>query len=465
MREAGLDPVIFRGEQDRTTREACLSRMEGTDGRPPARLIIANPEVLAGRRLMERIVARGIVHVAVDEAHCVSEWGDSFRPAYLALGDILKELDPSAVTAFTATASPAVLSRVAEVLFDGRAHVVRGDSDRPNIAYRVHLCRAKEPALLREALRCKRPLVVFCGTRGGTERAALVLREALDDPDVRFYHAGLEKDEKISVEKWFHGHPRGILCTTCAWGMGVDKKDVRTVIHRDPPPTAEAYVQEAGRGGRDGAMAEAVLLWSPEDGKRIARMDEPSRGRARILTEFAESGRCRREVLLEALGDPRAQAGAEEGIACSGCDVCAGTAANVAGDGELVVEFLGRNQFCIGRGEAAALLCEAGNRYSRETTGTIIWKRSDFEMIIRELEKDGLVREISRWPLKGKLALTSTSSASARAGAASFYPGEAHPHPRGLPHPFPRPASRSRGRERPFRRGASPRDGGPSCDT
>ena len=105
------------------------------------------------------------------------------------------------------------------------------------------------------------------------------------------------------MEQWFHQHDSAILVTTCAWGMGVDKKNVRTVIHLNAPPTAEAYVQEAGRGGRDGSPAQAVLLWSPEDKAKIVLLPEKQRKRAEILVNFAESGRCRREVLLEALGE------------------------------------------------------------------------------------------------------------------------------------------------------------------
>jgi len=298
MNQGGLDPAIFRGSQTHEEREAQFKRLEGKDGRPPARLVIANPEVLQGEEIISRIAKRGVDHIAIDEAHCISEWGDTFRPVYLELKKIAERLKPRAVTAFTATASPRTLARIAEALFDGRAHIVRGDSDRPNILYSVYHCRAKEAALIREVARRERPMIVFCATRGGTERTAHLLRETLEDTDIRFYHAGLQKEEKIALETWFLAHERAILCCTCAFGMGVDKKNIRTVIHRDAPPTVEAYVQEAGRGGRDGAIAEAVLLWSPADRKRLEKLPSPAKERASVLISFAESGRCRREVLL-----------------------------------------------------------------------------------------------------------------------------------------------------------------------
>ncbi|ULQ60511.1 DEAD/DEAH box helicase [Brucepastera parasyntrophica] len=224
MEENGIRPVLFRGNQNTEERENQYRRLDGRDGQPPANLIIANPEILSVEKILKKIAERGVGHIAVDEAHCVSEWGDSFRPAYLDLKKIIEKLNPPAVTAFTATASPPVLERIAEILFDGRAHIVRGDSDRPNIQYSVIHCFNKPAALIRAVAGNQRPLVVFCSTRGQTERTALLLRETLNDTDIRFYHAGLEKEEKQKIESWFHGHERGILCTTCAWGMGVDKK-------------------------------------------------------------------------------------------------------------------------------------------------------------------------------------------------------------------------------------------------
>jgi ATP-dependent DNA helicase RecQ len=408
---AGLAPAYFRGGQSTDERTAQFARLEGTDGNPPARMIIANPEVLAGEQVLSRIAARGIGHLAIDEAHCVSEWGDSFRPAYLELGAIAKRLGAPVTTAFTATASPEVLSRIAEVLFSGKAHLVRGESDRPNITYRVHPCRARDPALLALVARAARPAIVFCSTRGGSERAARLLRDTFDDEDIRFYHAGLQKEEKIEVESWFYAHPRAILCCTCAFGMGVDKRDVRTVIHRNVPPSAEAYIQEAGRGGRDGESAEAILLWSPEDARRIARLPERERLRARELVAFAESGRCRREVLLEALGDPRAgnRAGGGEAIACSGCDVCAGTAGERLTDLALVERFVRLNRRAYTREEALGRLFHAGNRDSRERYGFSMWKRADFAEIVGELEKSGRIAECSGWIWKGKLTITRSS--------------------------------------------------------
>jgi ATP-dependent DNA helicase RecQ len=372
--------------------------------------------VLQGEEVLSRIARRGVDHIAIDEAHCISEWGDTFRPVYLELKKIAERLKPRAVTAFTATASPRTLTRIAEALFDGRAHIVRGDTDRPNIMYGVYHCRAKDAALIREVARRERPMIVFCATRGGTERAAHLLRETLEDTDIRFYHAGLEKNEKIALETWFLAHPRAILCCTCAFGMGVDKKNIRTVIHRDSPPTVEAYVQEAGRGGRDGKNSEAVLLWSPADRKRLERLQSPARERAAVLIAFAESGRCRREVLLEALGDPRAESresGAARGgerIACAGCDICDGNAVQYPRDERLIIDFIAKNRRAFTGEDAADALYTAGNRISKELTGCREWRRADFPAIINDLLKEKKLIRIDKWPWKGKLTIPKSDS-------------------------------------------------------
>ncbi|MEL3906131.1 MAG: RecQ family ATP-dependent DNA helicase [Treponema sp.] len=397
MCEGNLEPVIFRGGQDQKERAAQYARLEGSDGRPPAKLIIANPEILMQEAVLHRIAERGIAHLAVDEAHCVSEWGDTFRPAYHSLQNLIKTLRPPAVTAFTATAGNGVLERISELLFGGKAHLVRGESDRTNITYFVRQCRVKAPALLHEVMQRQRPLVIFCSTRNRTEQTAAFLRYTLRDPAIRFYHAGLQRNEKNEVEQWFHRHDNAVLVTTCAWGMGVDKKNVRTVIHLDAPPTAEAYVQEAGRGGRDGNPAQAVLLWSPEDAQRVTMMPEKQRKRAAVLAAFAESGRCRRKVLLEALGEKRAvplHAG-DESIACSGCDICEGTAVLYPQDEKALIRFISVHKRRYTTAELIRLLHER----------LPLWRAGDIAGLIGQLIAEKKIRRTPRFLWKGVLTV------------------------------------------------------------
>ena len=307
MAQAGLECVVFKGGQSQAEREECFRRIASG-----VRLILANPEVLASASLVDRLALCGLCHVAIDEAHCVSEWGDTFRPAYLELGRILKRLCAPVVTAFTATASPQVLSRVSEVLFDGGAHLVRSESDRPNLRYYVRHVGSKKKAVLMLAATEARPMIVFCAKRRRAEDMAQELNTAFNRTVARFYHAGLEKAEKEAVERWFFDSEDGILCATCAYGMGVDKKNIRTVVHLDAPLTAEAYIQEAGRGGRDGELSNAILLWAQEDRVRFSAFGAGSRSAA--MRVFAQTSGCRRQVLLDALG-------AEKAV-CSGCDNC-----------------------------------------------------------------------------------------------------------------------------------------------
>lgn len=307
MLSGGIKVVIFRGGQTDEEREENFRLLK--EG---AKIIIANPEVLANEKLTDRLKEFNIAHIAIDEAHCVSEWGDSFRPAYLELGKILKKIKAPVITAFTATASPEVLERISDVLFDGKAHIVRSESDRPNIHYYVKKVACKKTAALVLAKTEQRPMIIFCGTRSRTEDMAQELNTAFGSGTAKFYHAGLERAEKTKIEEWFFEQKDAVLCATCAYGMGVDKKDIHTVVHLDPPQTAEAYIQEAGRGGRDGSVANAILLWNYEDSAKFSEF--PAGSRKAALREFAESKKCRRQTLLDALG-------AEQAV-CSGCDVC-----------------------------------------------------------------------------------------------------------------------------------------------
>lgn len=238
MQEGCLRSVIFRGGQSREERRENF-RLIGEG----SQIILANPEVLQSEELLEELKSVNIKHIAIDEAHCCSEWGDSFRPAYLGLGKVIKTLNPPMITAFTATASPKVLSRVSEILFESQAHIVRSDSDRQNIHYFVRYASAKKKEALYLAKTEAHPMIIFCGTRDKTEDMAKELNLCFGPGSARFYHAGMEKAEKDETEKWFYESKDGVLCATCAYGMGIDKKDIKTVVHIEASPTAEAYIQ------------------------------------------------------------------------------------------------------------------------------------------------------------------------------------------------------------------------------
>ena len=398
LEQNGIECVVFRGGQSAAERDENFRRLEAG-----AKVILANPEVLQNGRLMERLKAAKISHIAIDEAHCVAEWGDTFRPAYLTLGKIIEDLGVGLVTAFTATASPSVLERVSQVLFGGRVHIVRGESDRPNLHYSVMMAFAKKKAVCRLAATERKPMLVFCGTRAKAEDMARELCECVGADKVRFYHAGLSRDEKAAVEKWFFPRDDAILCCTCAFGMGVDKANIRTVVHLEASPTAESYIQEAGRGGRDKKKSKAILLWNWEDSAAFEKF--PKNSREYVLKKFAQSKSCRRQVLLDALGG--------ENAICSGCDICdskklAGKNFKApeiydAADARLVHGFVRKNKNYYGRNEVTEFTMKKLNAVDRKLFGVNIWDSSDIKEILDQLEKSGAVYDAGfLW--NGKLA-------------------------------------------------------------
>ena len=376
MEEGSLRSVTFRGGQSQEERAENFRKIK--EG---AKIILANPEVLQSKSLVQQLKAVGIAHIAIDEAHCVSEWGDSFRPSYLGLGEVIKELKPPLITAFTATASPPVLARVSEILFDGQAHVVRSESDRPNIHYFVRRAAVKKKEALLLAKTELRPMIIFCGTRGKCEDMARELNFCYGKGTAQYYHAGLEKEEKEVVEKWFYNSKDGILCATCAYGMGVDKKDIKTVVHLEASATAEAYIQEAGRGGRDGSIAKAILLWSLKDSLDYSVYKAGSREAA--LRDFAEAKTCRRQVLLDALGAEQA--------ACSGCDICLGIKYDLC-DWELAYKKIKRNRNFYSKEELHEELFTKMNARFRSILGLNIWEHNDSVEALEQLIKGGKVR-------------------------------------------------------------------------
>jgi ATP-dependent DNA helicase RecQ len=395
---------VLRGGQDAPTR-ARLAReiREGS-----VRIVYATPEVLATRAARELLRGIRIANLVVDEAHCVCEWGESFRPVYLALGELVRDLAPDAVTALTATGSPAIVDRVREIVFAGRDVLVYiSNPDRPNISYAVVPALSKEHTLTELVAAAARPLVVFGRSRKSVERYARVLRRRLAETEVRFYHAGLDRDERRAVEEWFLPSSRGILTATSAYGMGVDKPDVRTVVHVDVPPSPEAYLQESGRAGRDGASAGAILVRSAEDDRFADGLEDvvARRRYAQMLAYSLEQGRCRRESLLRFMG--------AEAVGCRSCDVCSGTAASVPAGEREIIEALARERRRFTPGEAVHFLAGARSAatlrrglWRHAGFGVLAgWERDDVESSLAELAVRGDVVEIRRGPWKGKLTV------------------------------------------------------------
>ena len=391
MEEGNMEIVVFKGQQTSEQRKANFEKLKNG-----AKVILANPEVLQSESLLEEIAKFNIKHIAIDEAHCVSEWGDTFRPAYTTVGNIIQKLGNPVVTAFTATASPSVLERISQIIFDGKAHILRSESDRKNIIYHVVKTASKEKTALEYAEKSEKPLIVFCTTRKRAENLSKTFDEYFGYDKVKFYHAGLEKSEKDKIEKWFFPKDDAILCSTCAFGMGVDKKNIRTVIHLDPPPTAESYIQEAGRGGRDGKTSNAILLWSYEN--KLSALKHPENSRERVLYKFAESTDCRRQILLDALGGEQA--------VCSGCDNCFGTSIHYAQDEKIALKFIKRFNKNFSIEEMEQKLQDVFNNQNVQNKQLRYWEIYDVRQIMKSLFEQGKIK-VCKFPWKKKIKILS----------------------------------------------------------
>jgi ATP-dependent DNA helicase RecQ len=256
--------ALVNAQQDAATNRRAL---EGAvAGR--VRLLYVAPERFASPGFLERIRHAEIGLFVVDEAHCVSQWGHDFRPEYFRLADAARWLGASAIVASTATATPAVARDiVARLGLRDPVHVATG-FDRPNLSFCVVPCTNKEVVQRRIAAVLSdphaRPAIVYAGTRAECDRLAQRLGRELGI-EVVAYHAGLPRDVRADVQRRFMEGSAPVVVATNAFGMGVDKADVRTVCHESVPSSVEAYYQEAGRAGRDGKPARCFLFATGKD--------------------------------------------------------------------------------------------------------------------------------------------------------------------------------------------------------
>lgn len=261
LQRRGVSAAYVNSSQPESTRSA----VERDLGEGRFQLVYVAPERFRStsfRRALSRI---HLSLFAVDEAHCVSEWGHAFRPDYALLGQVLSELAPPRVVALTATATPDVRQDIVRALRMRRPALVAAGFDRENLHFEAHEVPTdaeKKDTVLR-AVRQHQPAIVYTATRRQAEAIARHLSGA--GTPARAYHAGLDNQERREVQDLFQRSRLDVVVATNAFGLGVDKPDVRMVIHADLPRSVEAYYQEAGRAGRDGQPALAVLLFSPRD--------------------------------------------------------------------------------------------------------------------------------------------------------------------------------------------------------
>jgi ATP-dependent DNA helicase RecQ len=378
------------------------------------RLLYVAPERFASDRFVRLLGELAVSRFVVDEAHCVSEWGHEFRPDYRRLRDAAmgcRRADGQPgrppVAAFTATATPEVRDDIVDLLGLSNPQLIVSGFDRPNIFLEVISVSGdfEKHAILPGLVRKKRALV-YTSTRRNAEAAAEVLRSA--GIEAAAYHAGLEERERERVQDAFATNALQIVCATNAFGMGIDRPDIETVVHADVTGSIEAYYQEIGRAGRDGRPATATLLWDYADVKTREYLidkepgDRPGRPRAplnpvelvrrrdlehrklRRMVAYAETSGCLRATVLRYFGDR------PEREPCGACSNC------VRGSD------LSPEQVLLVR-KILSGIARAGERYGKhKITAMLSGQLEDLPALLTRLTTTGLLRHeepraIGRW--------------------------------------------------------------------
>lgn len=233
------------------------------------KLLYLSPERLGTELFLSRLDNINVNLIAVDEAHCISQWGYDFRPSYLRIAEIRDRLPGVPVLALTATATPEVVDDIQDKLRFSKHNVIRQTFERKNLAYVVRQTEDKASSLLRILNKQQGSGIVYARSRKRVEEiAALLLKNGIS---AGYYHAGLDVRKRTGLQhEWMHDKLR-IMVATNAFGMGIDKENVRLVVHYELPNSPEAYFQEAGRAGRDGRKAYAVLLYHPSDHQSLEK--------------------------------------------------------------------------------------------------------------------------------------------------------------------------------------------------
>ncbi len=287
------------------------------------RILYLAPERLMTEPMLAALAKLDVTLIAIDEAHCVSQWGPAFRPEYRALSKLADLFAKTPLIALTATADEVTRADIALQLFDNRVETMVQGFDRPNIRLTVEAKHNSSRQLLDFVARHRdKSGIVYCLSRKKTEKMAALLSE--NGVNALAYHAGMDKDARETNQNRFMSEPAVVMVATIAFGMGIDKADVRFVFHTDLPGSLEAYYQEIGRAGRDGLPAEAHTLFGLEDirmrrvfiDREDAGEDRKRREHARLnmLLAYCEASHCRRQLLLQYFG--------EASEPCGNCDSC-----------------------------------------------------------------------------------------------------------------------------------------------
>jgi len=319
LRRYGIAAASLNSANDLDENRRITQRLAGGG----LRLVYVSPERLAQPDTLALLERAGVGLLAVDEAHCISQWGHAFRPDYLALGAAQAALGGVQTVAFTATADAATRADIVGKLFRRDPAVFVHGFDRPNLRLRM-APKTSGPEQIRDFVRAHpgESGIIYCRSRRKTEAIADLLRA--NGANARPYHAGLEQGMRSRHQDMFLGEGGVVMVATIAFGLGIDKPDVRFVLHADLPANIESYYHEIGRAGRDGLPADTLTLFDMGD-VRLHRMQiaqsgtsqaqkKIDRGRLDALVDLCESDTCRRQNLLAYFG--------EAAQPCGNCDIC-----------------------------------------------------------------------------------------------------------------------------------------------
>jgi ATP-dependent DNA helicase RecQ len=403
------------------------------------RLAFVSPERLVTSWFLETVEKLGIHTFAVDEAHCISHWGHDFRPEYRQLAILKRRVPGATLHAYTATATERVREDIVTQLSLVDPEILVGKFDRPNLIYRL-VPRLDLNDQIRQVLErhTDEAVIIYCISRKDTEKIAAMLIK--DGHKAACYHAGLDPGERRRTQEAFTKAELDVVVATVAFGMGIDRSDVRCVVHSAVPKSIEHYQQETGRSGRDGLSAECVLLHSPADAMRWRTLLERSAADAGGYTEppsdkfgdpapdpakdslaaalglldemrrFSAPGRCRHRSLTEYFGQTYEPPDAAEN-GCGACDVCLGESEGLVDgtqEAQMILSCVARVEQRYGMGHVADVLRGADTERIRSLghNGLSTWglmkgrnQKEVMNLCFQLIDQDLLARSVGEYPV------------------------------------------------------------------
>ena len=314
LKRLGLAAAHIDSSLTKTQRQELMKHLDDLT------FLYTTPEQIIRPAFIKQLKQIPVYQIIIDEAHCILDWGYSFRGAYLELGDVIRKINPQCVSAFTATASPEDEDEIQHLL-GIEMKVFRCESDRKNLIYakRHTDSRREKLRLVKGYLKKYKPrrTVIYCSTHRAVESVAAELEKKYPG-QVGEYHSGLSQKEKTRQQIKFCSGEYTIMVATSAFGMGIDLPDIDLVLHFDMPPSMNDYIQQTGRAGRDGGKAHCILLYSEEDYWTAASLVEPyenvrlNKSLQQMEEYCSDKKHCLKKLMARALGHPE----------CKNCRFC-----------------------------------------------------------------------------------------------------------------------------------------------